>query len=87
MYYSNIPTILAQQDFNNSHADMLASARGEVFIGWDFGSKDKTHYWFSDINPVEENVFYRMWRENPEPKVGDKLKIRILNPDGSSRDV
>jgi hypothetical protein len=28
--YSNIPTILAQQDFNNRHADMLASARGEV---------------------------------------------------------
>jgi hypothetical protein len=29
-YYSNIPTILTQQDFNNSHADMLASARGEI---------------------------------------------------------
>jgi hypothetical protein len=65
MYYSNIPTILAQQDFNNRHADILASARGEgiKFIGWDFGSKDETHYWFGDLGPIEENIFYRMWRE------------------------
>ena len=26
-FYSNIPTVLAQQDFNDKHADMLAAAR------------------------------------------------------------
>jgi hypothetical protein len=62
MYYSNIPTLLALQDFNNGHADMLAAARGEVVhIGWDFGSDDRTEYWSN--GPIEENVFYRIWRE------------------------
>ena len=29
-FYSNIPTVLAQQDFNDKHADMLAAAREGV---------------------------------------------------------
>lgn len=59
MMYSNIPTVLADQDFYNKRSDMIAAAKGEgtkvelKLWAWDIGIDDKTvMYW------IDKTVMY-----------------------------
>ena len=81
----NIPVALAAADFEQKHADMLASARGEVAA---VATTDTPQVYYIDFTPDGFNPWYELWEASrkagvPAPATED---FRVINQSGGNDD-